>query len=260
MTDIFHEIDEDLRRERFRRLWDRFGIYLIIAVVLVIAGTAGYSGYRWWVQEQAQAASVRFQAAVKLADAGQHQEAEAAFTALAKDAPAGYRALARFRAAGELATRNAAAGVAAFDALAADASLTAIERDLARIRAALILVDTGTVADVQQRVQAIADGQSPLRHAARELVALAQYRAGDLPATNATATAILADPEAPSGVRSRAELLRTLSAPVAATSPASTGPSTPAAPAVVAPSVPAPAPAENSPVPPAPAAGTPATQ
>lgn len=249
MTDIFHEIDEDLRRERFRRLWDRFGIYLIIAVVAVILGTAAFSGYRWWVQKQAQAASVQFEAAVKLADAGKHQEAEAAFTALAKDAPSGYRALARFRAAGELSARDAAAGVAAFDALAADSSLTAIERDLARIRAGLMLVDTGTVDAVKQRVQALADGQSPLRHAARELIALAQYRAGDLPATNATATAIIADPEVPYGVRSRAELLRTLSAPapVAAAVPAG------------APAAPAATPASPS-VPPVPAAGTPATQ
>ncbi len=250
MTDIFHEIDEDLRRERFRRLWDRFGIYLIIAVVAVILGTAAFSGYRWWVQKQAQAASVQFEAAVKLADAGKHQEAEAAFTTLAKDAPSGYRALARFRAAGELSARDAAAGVAAFDALAADTSLTVIERDLARIRAGLMLVDTGTVDEVKQRVQALADGQSPLRHAARELIALAQYRAGDLPATNATASTIIADPEVPYGVRSRAELLRTLSAPVAAAGPAAPG-APPAAPAV--------APASPS-VPLAPAAGTPATQ
>lgn len=246
MTDIFHEIDEDLRRERFRRLWDRFGIYLIIAVVAVILGTAAYSGYRWWVQKQAQAASVQFEAAAKLAETGKHQEAEAAFTALAKDAPSGYRVLARFRAAGELSARDAAAGVAAFDALAADASLTAIERDLARIRAGLLLVDTGTVDAVKQRVQALADGQSPLRHAARELIALAQYKAGDLAGANATASTLVADPEVPYGVRSRAELLRTLSAPAPGAAPAASA-------------APAAAPASPS-VPPAPAAGTPATQ
>ncbi len=79
MTDIFDEIDEDLRRERLSRLWNRFGIYVILFVVAVIAGTAAYSGWRWWQQREAQATSVRFEAAVKLADEGKHQEAEAAF-------------------------------------------------------------------------------------------------------------------------------------------------------------------------------------
>lgn len=235
MTDIFDEIDEDLRRERLSRLWNRFGIYVILFVVAVIAGTAAYSGWRWWQQREAQATSVRFEAAVKLADEGKHQEAEAAFNALAKDAPAGYRALARFRAATELATRDKAAAVAAFDTLAADTSLTAAERDLARIRAAMILVDTGAVADVKQRVQALADGTSPLRHSARELIALSQYKAGDLKGANTTASLILEDQETPNGVRSRAELIRSLTAPA----PAKAGEAAPApasAPAPAAPS------------------------
>ncbi|GGF86982.1 hypothetical protein GCM10007301_53580 [Azorhizobium oxalatiphilum] len=238
MTDIFHEIDEDLRRERYTRLWNRYGIYLIALVVLVIAGTGAYSGYRWWTLKQAHTASAKFEAAAKLSSDGKHQEAEAAFDALAKEAPAGYRTLARFRAASELAQRDAGAAVAAFDTLAADASLTTSERDLARIRAGLLLVDTGTVDAVKQRLQQVADGQGALRSAARELIALAQYKAGDLKAANATATAITEDQEAPGGVRSRAMLLKTLTAPVDAT----------------------PSAASSSPAAPTPAAGSTATQ
>ncbi|MGU3495594.1 tetratricopeptide repeat protein [Xanthobacteraceae bacterium A53D] len=230
MTDIFSEIDEDLRRERMRRLWDRFGIYFILLVVLIIAGTGAYSGYRWWSQNKAQAAGAQFEAAVKLAEDGKHQEAEAAFTAIAKDAPAGYRTLARFRAASELALRDKAEAVKAFDALAADSSLTVPERDLARIRAGLLLVDTGSLDDVKQRVQQVADSQSPMRQAARELLALSQFKSGDLKAANATASAIVEDQEAPGGVRSRAQLLRTLTAPAPMNpAPASGGAVAPAA-------------------------------
>lgn len=229
MTDIFHEIDEDLRRERLSRLWSRYGIYVIALVVLVIAGTAGYSGYRWWSLKQAQTASAQFEAAAKLSSEGKHQEAQAAFDALARTAPAGYRTLARFRAASELAQRDAGAAVTAFDALAADGSLTASERDLARIRAGLLLVDTGTVEAVKQRVQQVADGQGALRHAARELLALAQYKAGDLKAANATASTLLEDQEAPGGVRSRAQLLKTLTAEPAAPAASPASPPAPAA-------------------------------
>ncbi|MFG1287552.1 tetratricopeptide repeat protein [Xanthobacter versatilis] len=231
MTDIFHEIEEDLRRERLRKLWDRFGGLIIAAIVLVVVGAAGWSGYKYWRHQQAVTASAAFQSAISLFDAGKFPEAEAAFAAVAKDGPAGYRTLALFRGAAAAAARDKAAGVAAFDAIAADAGLPSLVRELAQLRAALILVDTAGLAEVKQRVAAIAAGTGPLRNAAREALALAELKAGDAAAANKTATEITSDSETPPGVRSRAELIRRLTAGAA---------SEPAAPESAAPALAAP--------------------
>ncbi|MFG1301075.1 tetratricopeptide repeat protein [Xanthobacter sp. V3C-3] len=226
MTDIFHEIEEDLRRDRLRKLWDRFGGLIIAAAVLAIVAAAGWSGYKYWRHQQAVAASAAFQSAITLYDAGKFQEAEAAFGAIAKDGPAGYRTLALFRGAAAASARDKAAGIAAFDAIGADGRLPQLVRELALLRAALILADTAGLAEVQQRVGAIASGTGPLRHSAREALAMAQLRAGDLAAANKTATDMASDGETPPGVRSRAELIRRLTAGAA---PAPEAP--PAAPA-----------------------------
>ncbi len=85
MTDIFHEIEEDLRRERFRRLWDRYGLYLILLCVAVVAAAGAWSGYRYWTQKQSEASGARFEAASALIAEGKPKEAEAALDALAKD-------------------------------------------------------------------------------------------------------------------------------------------------------------------------------
>ncbi|MFG1378835.1 tetratricopeptide repeat protein [Xanthobacter autotrophicus] len=233
MTDIFHEIEEDLRRERLRKLWDRFGGLFIAAIVLVIVGAGGWSGYQYWRHQQAVTASTAFQSAVGLFDEGKLPEAEAAFGAIAKDGPAGYRTLALFRGAAAAAARDKAAGVAAFDAIAADARLPSLVRELAQLRAALILVDSASLADVKQRVGAIAAGTGPLRHSAREALALAELKAGDIAAANKTATDITTDSETPPGVRSRAELIRRLTAgaaPAADAAAADSGSPAPAAP------------------------------
>jgi len=215
MTDIFHEIQEDLRRERLRKLWNRFGVVVIAAVVLVIAGAAAWSGYRYWRQQQAIAASATFQEAVALADAGKYAEAEAAFDAIAKTGPEGYRAIALFRAANAATARDKAAGLAAFDAIAADARLNGLVRDMARLRAGLIVLDTSDLAAVKQRVGDLASGTSALRNSAREILALGQIKAGDRDGAYATASDITTDAEATPGVRSRAELIRRITAPAA---------------------------------------------
>ncbi|MFG1480297.1 tetratricopeptide repeat protein [Xanthobacter sp. V4C-4] len=220
MTDIFHEIQEDLRRERMRKLWDRYGIVLIAAVVLAVAGAAAWSGYSYWRQQQAVAASLALQDAVDLNAAGKFTEAEAAFQEIARSGPQGYRAIALFHAANAAAARDKAAGVAAFDAIAADGGLNALVREMARLRAGLILLDTSDLADVSRRVGDLAAGTGPLRNPAREMLAVAQLKAGDRAAANATATRITEDAGATAGVRSRAELIRRLTATPADAPPA----------------------------------------
>ncbi len=221
MTDIFNEIEEDLRRDRFRRLWDRFGIYFILLVVAIIAAAAAWSGYRYWSLKQTEASGARFEVANQFLAEGNVNEAETAFAALAKDGTSGYRVLARFRAAGALSTTNVSTGAAAFDALAADTSIGTLGRDIARIRAAFLLVDSAPLADIAARVQALAEGTGALRNSARQVLALAQLKAGDPAAASKTAQLILDDPEAPAGLRNQAQLVKTMTAP---TTPPSSAP------------------------------------
>lgn len=210
MTDIFHEIEEDLRRERLRKLWDKYGFIVVGFIALIVLGAAGWSGYQYWRHQQAVSASAAFDQAMTLVEAGNAAEAEAAFNALAGSAPAGYRTIARFKAATLAAQRDPKAGIAAFDAIAGDGAVEPTARDMARLRAGLLLVDTAPLAEVAQRVEGIATGGGALRNSAREVLALAQLKAGDAAAAHKTATAITEDAEAPGGVRSRAELIRRL--------------------------------------------------
>ncbi|QIB32537.1 tetratricopeptide repeat protein [Ancylobacter pratisalsi] len=240
MADIFHEIDEDLRRERFSRLWNRFGIYIIAAAVLIVVGVAGWRTYEWWKLEQEQAVGARFEAALKLATEGKHGEAEAAFTEIEKDGTAGYRTLARFRAATELAASDRTSAVADFDAIAADSSVPFLMRDMARVRAAVLLVDTAPLAEIESRLGTLDTPEDAFRHSARELIGLAQYKAGDYKAAAATFAKILNDGQTPPGLRQRADLILALATASDAT-PAVAAPPVPAAeaetPATAAPAV-----------------------
>ena len=71
MADIFHEVDEEVRRERLQKLWDRYSIYIIALAVLIVAGIGAWRGYEWWQAKQAAAAGAQFEAALTLSEAGQ---------------------------------------------------------------------------------------------------------------------------------------------------------------------------------------------
>jgi hypothetical protein len=210
VADIFHEVDEEVRREQLKRLWDRYSIYLIALAVLLVAGIASWRGYEYWVAKRAAAAGAEFEAAMALSDEGKRAEAEAAFAKVAAEAPAGYRVLARMRAAGALAQSKPADAVKAYDEISADASLGTIWQDLAAVRAGLLLVDTAPLADMRRRLDPVAEPTRSFRHTARELLALSAWRNHDVAAARKYLDMIAGDAESPIGVRARADVLSAL--------------------------------------------------
>lgn len=215
MSELFDEVDEEVRREQLKKLWDKYSIYVVGLAFLIIAGVGGWRGYQYLEAQKAAEAGAAFDRAVELADQNKHAEAEAAFADLATKAPYGYRVLARLRAAAEVAARDKAAAAKMFDGIAADTSVGAPERDMARIRAAQMLLETTAYPDMLQRLEPAAGKDGAFRHSARELLALSAWRANDPTATRQWLDLIANDGDTPPGLRSRAEALQALLPPVA---------------------------------------------
>ncbi|MBV9522750.1 MAG: tetratricopeptide repeat protein [Alphaproteobacteria bacterium] len=215
MSDIFQEVDEEVRRERLEQLWKQYGNYIIAALVLVLACVGAWRGYVYWQERKAAEAGAAFEAASTLADEGKHTEAQAAFAKLASDGTAGYRTLARFREAAQLGLSDAKAAVAAYDALAADSSLGRPLQDLSAVRAGLLLVDTAPYQELRTRIEPLTAPDRPFRHTARELLAFGAWRAGDNAAAHKWIDTVIGDPETPSTIRSRIDVLAALMPPEA---------------------------------------------
>jgi hypothetical protein len=215
VSEIFDEVNEDVRREQLKKLWDKYSIYIIALAILIIAGVGGWRGYEYLEAKKAAEAGALFDKAAELSEANKHAEAEAAFADLAAKAPRGYRILARLRTAAEIAHRDKPAAAKMFDDIAADGSVGAPERDLARIRAAQLLLETTTYPNILQRLEPATAKDATFRHTARELLALSAWRANDATATRRWLDAIANDGDTPPGLRSRAEALQALLPPVA---------------------------------------------
>ena len=211
MADIFHEVDEDIRRERLKRIWERYGALILAAVVLVVAGIGGWRGYEYYQNQRAADSGAQFEAAMALADGGKLQEAEQAFAKIASDGTAGYRLLARLREAEAMAQRDRAGAVALFGKVAADSSAGTRFQDLASVRAGFLLVDNAAFPDMEKRLQTATGAQRPFRHSARELLALSAFKAGDVQGLRRWADMINGDGETPAAMRSRVEALLALS-------------------------------------------------
>ena len=212
MSDIFREVDEDLRREQFKRLWDRYGRYVLGLAVLIVARHRRLS--RLGVLERPAGAGERRSLRCRAQALGRRQACRGGGRAC-RDRQGRQRRLSGPRRASALPAEKLAAGddkgaVAEFDAIARARARRPLIRDLARLRAALILVETASLADLQTRIGDLADTGNPWRHSAREILGLAAWRASDFATARKYFEEIADDQEAPQDLRQRAQFMLAL--------------------------------------------------
>jgi hypothetical protein len=208
---FFREVNEEIRQEQAKALWDRYGPWALAIAVLVVLGTALFVAYEYWTTQRANASGDAFSQALTLANEGRNDEALGALQELEANGYGAYPLLARMRAATVLAAKGDAAGaVESFDEVAADASIPGSIRDMARLRAALILVDSGSYADVAARAESLTGDTNPLRHSAREALGLAAWKEGRSADALTLFEQIVSDEQAPRNNRERATLMAEL--------------------------------------------------
>lgn len=212
MSELFSEVDEELRREQLKKLWDRYSLHFIALIILVVGGVGGWRGYQYFENQKAEAAGKAFEAAVALTDPAQ---AQAEFDKIAGSNAQGYSVLARLHAAAEAAKQDTQKGIAAFDVIANDGKVEAPIREIARLRAASLMLDTAPYDEIEKRLSDDASGTHTFRHSARELLALSAWRVKNNEAARKWLDMIGDDPQSPATLRRRAEALLALLPPAA---------------------------------------------
>ncbi len=213
MADIFSEIDEDLRKDRLDKLWQRYRGWIIGAAVGIVVATAAGVAWRDYQQAQDEKLGLRYSEAAALAktDAA---KAVAGFEALAADSSGhGYGELARLRAAVLKAQgTDKAGGLAGLRAIAADGNVDEPYRSMAAILSAQYGIDDEPPADIISRLQPLTAPPNAWRFSALELTALAQLKSGDKPAALNSYKQLADDLAAPQSMRQRAsEIIAALS-------------------------------------------------
>lgn len=214
MADIFREVDEEVRKDRARTLWQRYGIYVYIVIGALVVGTAGNQYWQYYREQQRLEESALYQEAVEALQRQQTTEAINGFARLGNEGGTGYQVLGRLREAAARAENGDLSGaVRAYDQLASDGDVDAVYRDLARLLAAMHLVNDGDADAVSERVGPLRGDGQPWRFSAREIEAVLALRENRRQEAREILQGLVDDAETPSGVRGRAnELLAALAA------------------------------------------------
>lgn len=209
---LFREVDEEVRQDQFKKIWARYGNLIIGVALGIVVAVAGFQGWRYWQTKQSEAAGEVFATASNLISEGKPQEAQKLLESITHS---GYGELARIKLAGTLANEGKVQeAVKIYDEVAASSSAETAFKDLARVRAGYLLVDTATPDELLKRLGDLDQETGPWRNPVREIIALAAWRTQNYAMADKYANLILADPDAQVGLRQRAQMLMDVLTPV----------------------------------------------
>ncbi len=228
MSDIFQEVEEDVRRERYEQLWKKYGNYMVAAAAVLVLAVGGYQAWTAYDLNQRRQISDRYQAAQTLAETGKAPEAEAAFLELSKDRHAGYATLAKLHLAGAyLAQGKRDPALALLRELTTNSD-PAIS-NAARLRLAWTEADARSRSEIEAILAPLNGADSPWRFAAAEVLAYMDFKGGSRTQAEADYLKLSQELEAPANLRQRAAAL----AQYLKANPAGSTSVTPAAPPAV---------------------------
>ena len=207
MGDIFREIDEELRQERFERLWQRYGKVIIGAAVAIVVAVGGFKAFQHYQIKQRETHSAQYASASKFLAEGKSIEAEALFGNLSEDAGTGYAVLSLFQQAAIKADAGDVLGaIKLYDQIFMENGVDKSLQQAAVIFSVSRQLDIGEIdyIKLENRLKPLIGEKGPWRHSALELSGLLALQASDSLNARKRFMEISDDPEASSNMRTRA--------------------------------------------------------
>ncbi|MBL1242490.1 MAG: tetratricopeptide repeat protein [OCS116 cluster bacterium] len=207
MSDVFEEVNDDIRRDNMAKLWKKYGPWVIGVCVLIVAAVGGSQFYKNYQVSQAEAASNAYDAYLTVLNAEGATGVDGAteFEVVAQSGHAGYIFLSKMAQADAFARdKNLIEAVKLYDIIASDSSLAQNDRDVATIKAAYLLVDSTSLEDIKSRLAAVNVVENAFRFQARELIGLSAYKTEAYSEAQEIFSSLSQNAQTPDSIRGRA--------------------------------------------------------
>lgn len=204
MVDLFEEVEEQLRSDRYKTLALKAAPWVIGLVVLALAVALGVWGWQAYTTRGSAKASETYAQAMEAFGQNKKDEAFRLWGEVAKSSSPGYKSLALMQQGGmRLSDGKVDEAVKLFDA-SAEAAPSPIIEDAARLKSALALLDTAPYKDMEARLTPLTKDGRPYRAQAREALAFAKLMAGNTAGAREDFSVIQRMIDAPDGAHQRA--------------------------------------------------------
>jgi hypothetical protein len=204
VADLFEEVEEQLRSDRYRVLARKALPWVLGIAAAALLAFLAYWGWKTYNERATHAASEQYQTAIEALAEGREAQAAQALTELSKSSSRAYKSLALMQLGSLRLRDNQPAEAAKLFDEAAKAAPDHVVGDAARLKSAFAVLDTAPYKATEERLTPLMEEGRPYRVQAREALGFAKLAAGDIAAARGDFVVITNSLDAPEGARARA--------------------------------------------------------
>ena len=179
-TDAFiQEIDEDVKNDNLKQLWEKYGVLIVLFVVLAVSATVSFEKFKSWRAAQNQAATETYMSAVQLKE--NPEETLAALQQINQSSQGIFSDFAKLQIANVLFNQNKNdEAKATLQSLIDDQQVNAEVKNIALIKLATYMVDELPKAEFEAMLKPILDANNSWTPLAQDLLAMSAIKEGDV--------------------------------------------------------------------------------
>ena len=177
---FIREVDEDLKNESMKKLWDKYGLFITICVVVALSLAVSYESIKAWYIKRAENWSDTYAVALNLQNQGKYDESLAALNVSIDGKFGAFADLAKMQQVNVLSDQGKEEeAIIALGTIANDKDFNKQLRDLAIIKLASHKLDTATSEEIKNILEPIASDNA-WYGTAQEMLAIVAVRDGNI--------------------------------------------------------------------------------
>ena len=206
MQDAFiREVDEDLKNESMKKLWDKYGLFVLLIVIVSLTVAVSYESIKSWYIKRAENRTEGYAVALSMQNQGLFDDSLEALDLIINQKMGTYAELAEMQKANILLEQNKEKeALALLEKIANDKSRSLQLRDTALIKLASYRQDGATFEEMSELLSSITKSKDNAWYAvAEDILATILLRDGNIEQAKEIYNALLENQDTPDDLKNR---------------------------------------------------------
>ena len=206
LDNFFKEVSEDVQNDRLKKIWDTYGLHIIIAIIIVLTIAVSFETLKAWRVKRNETWSDAYAYALNLQNQGKYDESLKVLADIAQKNKGIYSDIAEIQKANILFEQGKnAEALALLENIVQNEDINPKMRHITAVKLATYKLDTAPRGEIEKLLTPLMQEESSWKNIAKEMLAMLEIREGNIEKAKTIYEEILNSPDLSDGLKLRVQ-------------------------------------------------------
>ncbi len=206
IDNFFREVSEDVQNDKLKKIWDTYGLHIIIAIIVILTIAVSFETLKAWKIKRNETWSDAYAYALNLQNQGKYDESMNVLGEISQKNKGIYRDLSEIQKSNILFEQGKnAEALALLEKIVNDESIDPKMRHITAVKLASYKLDTAPREEIEKLLAPLMNEESSWKNIAKEMLAMLEIREGNIEKAKEIYGEILNSPDLSDGLKLRVQ-------------------------------------------------------